>query len=356
MQQSELSDAEPTNPQVTKMEMLPGFRFHPTEQELVGFYLKRMVEGKRIACDFIPKVDLYRYDPWELIGMARTMEKEWFFFVPRDSKYPNGGRPNRRTKCGFWKATGTDKTVELAPNHSIMSHNCYGLRKTLVYYKGRAPKGTKTEWIMNEYRLSYTHDSNGNHATKENLQSSLTLCRVYRKSVPIQKEESETSTAAAVEWPMMKPCKLEEFDYNHAINHFTKPPPSSQISSGGHGGAHAGGLQAAAGVDYHRRHGQEEAISGPKVQSDNEASLSTCRSLNESWAKYCAQLSPTSSCVTVANQEDYRRQQQCVINEPAGAGIHAHAGGCSENKLQSEFARAPDHQDHDMEIELWSDY
>jgi hypothetical protein len=49
---------------------LPGFRFHPTEQELVGFYLKRMVQGKLHNFNFIPMLDLYRYDPWDLSSMS----------------------------------------------------------------------------------------------------------------------------------------------------------------------------------------------------------------------------------------------------------------------------------------------
>lgn len=46
--------------------VMPGFRFHPTEEELVEFYLRRKVEGKRFNVELITFLDLYRYDPWEL--------------------------------------------------------------------------------------------------------------------------------------------------------------------------------------------------------------------------------------------------------------------------------------------------
>lgn len=76
-------------------------------------------------------------------------EREWYFFVPRDRKHGGGGRPNRTTEHGFWKATGSDrKIVSLSDPKRII-----GLRKTLVFYEGRAPKGLKTDWVMNEYRL-----------------------------------------------------------------------------------------------------------------------------------------------------------------------------------------------------------
>lgn len=48
--------------------VMPGFRFHPTEEELVEFYLRRKVEGKKFNVELITFLDLYRYDPWELPG------------------------------------------------------------------------------------------------------------------------------------------------------------------------------------------------------------------------------------------------------------------------------------------------
>lgn len=44
---------------------LPGFRFHPTDEELVGFYLKRRVE-KKLSIELIKQIDIYKYDPWDL--------------------------------------------------------------------------------------------------------------------------------------------------------------------------------------------------------------------------------------------------------------------------------------------------
>lgn len=48
--------------------MPPGFRFHPTEEELVGYYLARKVASQKIDLDIIREVDLYRIEPWDLQG------------------------------------------------------------------------------------------------------------------------------------------------------------------------------------------------------------------------------------------------------------------------------------------------
>ncbi|RXH90980.1 hypothetical protein DVH24_006925 [Malus domestica] len=58
-------------------------------------YLYRKCVSQPISVLIIAKIDLYKYDPWELPSLVLYGEKEWYFFSPRDRKYPNGSRPNR---------------------------------------------------------------------------------------------------------------------------------------------------------------------------------------------------------------------------------------------------------------------
>jgi len=48
----------------------PGFRFHPTDEELIIYYLKRKINGRQIELEIIPEVDLYKCEPWDLPGMC----------------------------------------------------------------------------------------------------------------------------------------------------------------------------------------------------------------------------------------------------------------------------------------------
>lgn len=61
----------------------PGFRFHPTDEELVNYYLKRKIQGQEIELDIIPEVDLYKCEPWELAGDRSVQQcnaRVFFFF------------------------------------------------------------------------------------------------------------------------------------------------------------------------------------------------------------------------------------------------------------------------------------
>ncbi|KAJ8774966.1 hypothetical protein K2173_019970 [Erythroxylum novogranatense] len=154
------------------MELPPGFRFHPTDEELITHYLSQKVLDNCFCSIAIGEVDLNKCEPWDLPWRAKMGEKEWYFFCVRDRKYPTGLRTNRATDAGYWKATGKDKEI-------YRGKTLVGMKKTLVFYKGRAPKGEKTNWVMHEYRLEGKVSV---YNLPETAKNEWVICRVFQKS------------------------------------------------------------------------------------------------------------------------------------------------------------------------------
>ncbi|KAL6637462.1 hypothetical protein ACP70R_025034 [Stipagrostis hirtigluma subsp. patula] len=213
----------------------PGFRFHPTDEELVTYYLTRKVSDFAFATRAIADVDLNKCEPWDLPSKASMGEKEWYFFSMRDRKYPTGIRTNRATDSGYWKTTGKDKEIF----HCGM---LVGMKKTLVFYRGRAPKGEKTSWVMHEYRLQNKFPYKPN---KEWV-----VCRVFKKC-QIVKMRPPTGSPT-----MDSPChdanaslgELGELDVSSILGGFT--PAGAHSSSGTTGGVQ---LHGAAGEGFGHR-------------------------------------------------------------------------------------------------------
>ncbi|KAI4355304.1 hypothetical protein L6164_004091 [Bauhinia variegata] len=158
----------------------PGFRFHPTEEELLQYYLRKKVSYEKIDLDVIRDVDLNKLEPWDIqekCKIGTTPQQDWYFFSHKDKKYPTGTRTNRATAAGFWKATGRDKVI-------YSNGKRIGMRKTLVFYKGRAPHGQKSDWIMHEYRLDdNTTDSTivPNVMGDGSQEEGWVVCRIFKK-------------------------------------------------------------------------------------------------------------------------------------------------------------------------------
>ncbi|KAK9117999.1 hypothetical protein Scep_016092 [Stephania cephalantha] len=191
----------------------PGFRFHPTDEELVNYYLKRKILGLRIELDIIPEVDLYKCEPWELAekSFLPSRDPEWYFFGPRDRKYPNGFRTNRATRAGYWKSTGKDRRVSF-------QSRAIGMKKTLVYYRGRAPQGIRTDWVMHEYRLDDKEcdDPSG-------IQDSYALCRVFKKNaVSTEVEEQAQCSMSSL---------VDQSSHGGIINDYETASPDVPLSS-----------------------------------------------------------------------------------------------------------------------------
>ncbi|XP_058739191.1 NAC domain-containing protein 83-like [Vicia villosa] len=161
-----------------ELKMPPGFRFHPTDEELVLSYLKRKVFSLPLPAAIIPEADLCKSDPWDLPG---DLEQERYFFSTKEAKYPNGNRSNRATNSGYWKATGLDKQITTWSKSEVV-----GMKKTLVFYSGKPPLGSRTDWIMHEYRLAPSHSNP--------LNENWVLCRIFLKKRAGTKTGKETFT------------------------------------------------------------------------------------------------------------------------------------------------------------------
>uniref|UniRef100_A0A7N0RHH2 NAC domain-containing protein n=1 Tax=Kalanchoe fedtschenkoi TaxID=63787 RepID=A0A7N0RHH2_KALFE len=128
-----------------------GFRFRPTDEEIVYHYLIPKAMNSSFSTAAIGQADFNKCEPWDLPKIAYMGETERYYYCQRDRKYPTGLRTNRATKAGYWKATGKDK--EIYKGTGINRRELVGMKKTLVFYTGRAPRGEKTNWVMHEYRL-----------------------------------------------------------------------------------------------------------------------------------------------------------------------------------------------------------
>ncbi|XP_020585542.1 NAC transcription factor 29-like [Phalaenopsis equestris] len=199
----------------------PGFRFHPTDEELILHYLKNRASSSPCPASIIAEVDIYKFDPWDLPDKAAFGDREWFFFTPRDRKYPNGIRPNRAARSGYWKATGTDKPI-------CSGSENVGVKKALVFYKGRPPKGHKTNWIMHEYRLADANKNNSYKPIRLREHSmrldDWVLCRIYKKSNHL--------SLTATDQEQEDPCGGEEscFPAMQSQNHGMKLQKAPSLS------------------------------------------------------------------------------------------------------------------------------
>ncbi|XP_077233686.1 uncharacterized protein LOC143875989 [Tasmannia lanceolata] len=171
-----------------------GYRFHPTDQELVNGYLNPKNQGLKSKEEMIAEVDVCKCEPWDLPGksLIPTNDLEWFFFSPCNRKYPNGHRSNRATEAGYWKATGPDREIKSRSDRVKSKSRSAGLKsksrsaglgvigkkKSLVFHKGRAPNGKATSWIIHEYRAT----KNELDGKDDGGQGSFVLCRLFNKN------------------------------------------------------------------------------------------------------------------------------------------------------------------------------
>ncbi|GER55502.1 NAC domain-containing protein [Striga asiatica] len=150
----------------------PGFRFYPSDEELVVHFLQRKASLLPCHPDVIPDLDLYPYDPWDLDGKAMVEGDKWYFYSRRTQ--------SRITASGYWQVIGIEE-----PIYSSNTGQKIGMKKYSSFFYGEPSEGVRTSWIMQEYRLS---DSGSSTRSSSRRRSSKTdsgrwvICRVYEKN------------------------------------------------------------------------------------------------------------------------------------------------------------------------------
>ncbi|XP_004504766.1 NAC domain-containing protein 104 [Cicer arietinum] len=149
----------------------PGFRFYPTDEELLVHFLHRKASLLPCHPDVIPDLDLFPYDPWELHGRALEEGNQWYYYSRRTQ--------NRITNNGYWMPMGMEEQVVTTSTNKRL-----GIKKYYVFHLGQTPNGNKTNWIMQEYRLSDSASSSRSSSSKRKSQpksehSRWVICRVY---------------------------------------------------------------------------------------------------------------------------------------------------------------------------------
>ncbi|XP_073311221.1 NAC domain-containing protein 104-like [Primulina huaijiensis] len=152
--------------------MPPGFRFHPTDEQLVVHFLHR--KTKLLPChpDIIPDLDLYPYDPWDLNGKAMAEGRRCYFYSRKTQ--------SRVTGSGYWQPFGAkDEPIYSSSGQRI------GLKKHYEFYIGESDsEGVKTSWIMQEFRLSDSSSSSTRSSRSRRNSNNIdyskwVVCRVY---------------------------------------------------------------------------------------------------------------------------------------------------------------------------------
>ncbi|KDP24005.1 hypothetical protein JCGZ_25393 [Jatropha curcas] len=151
-----------------------GYRFCPTEEELVCFYLQeKLHKTLPVIADAVIKTldDLYSDEPWNIF--CNETPENGYFYVFTKLKTRSANRSKRTTPSGTW--TGRS-------SKDIPCRNITYVRKYFVFdAKGEAASSSNGHWTMHEFSLK-----------DEGFKGDYVLCKIKRE------DKSEQGTAATV--------------------------------------------------------------------------------------------------------------------------------------------------------------
>ncbi|KAM1009161.1 hypothetical protein ACFX13_045466 [Malus domestica] len=209
------------------VKMPVGYRFRPTDEELVLHYLMRKVHAAPLPASIIPEFDVFETHPWGLPGDVRG--KRYFFHNENMNKNV-GINSKRAAGCGYWKPIGKKKQIV----NNSESNEAVGIRKTLVFcerkrrrchhhHHGSTNTTTQTRWLMHEYRLLASQANPTQVLEKES--GNWVVCRIFQKKRrPTQRTSDDMGVVSQRSSNCKKTRRLLE-DYISADDHSRRSDP-----------------------------------------------------------------------------------------------------------------------------------
>ncbi|KAE8696150.1 putative glycerophosphodiester phosphodiesterase [Hibiscus syriacus] len=194
-----------------------GFRFHPTDEELVVHYLKRKALYLPLPASVIPEFNVLHTDPRSFSGDSKENK---YFFSTRDGDNGSSKKRKRIAGSGYWKPVGKEKPILASGTNEVI-----GMRKTLIFSESECSDGTETRWVLHQYRLV---DS---VATLDSTQMSIgdwLVFRVFQKKRNKRRKNQGVKTSGAVN---MASC----IDFTVEDRSVFGPPPQPTSPSSSHG-------------------------------------------------------------------------------------------------------------------------
>ncbi|KAJ0243467.1 NAC domain containing protein 84 [Hirschfeldia incana] len=130
------------------MKLPIGYRFHPTDQELILHYLLPKAFASPLPSSIIPVFDVFSSHPLTFPG-DQEENKRYFFCKKRSEVSSNTHRIKISSGHGYWKPIGKDREI-------IACGRTVGIRRTLAFHETNKSSSycNKTKWSMTEYCLA----------------------------------------------------------------------------------------------------------------------------------------------------------------------------------------------------------
>ncbi|KAF8118093.1 hypothetical protein N665_0006s0093 [Sinapis alba] len=193
------------------MKLPVGYRFHPTEQELILHYLLPKAFASSLPSSIIPVYDVFFSHPLTFPGDQEERQR-YFFCKKRQEVSSNEHKIKISSGNGYWKPIMKEREI-------IACGRTIGVRRTLVFHgtNNSSSNCNKTRWCMTEYSLA------GFASTKAVL-GEWAVYKVYKRKESKGRRQRKSRVR-------------DEEDFTIETNHETCPPPPSPPTSADESGS-----------------------------------------------------------------------------------------------------------------------